>query len=132
MHATLKPRLNIVLIIIWAIIATILSCFGGTVPYFTLMIGGILGVLAGNLQLRAIRSSVASLHQANTAMDVRRVLISTLHGKRAIQLQWVGAASLVVAGIITKDPLRAPIVGYFAFMCIRDICAFPGVITLNQ
>jgi hypothetical protein len=132
MHATLKPGPNIAFIAIWAIVATILSFFGGTVPYIALIIGGILGALTGNLQLRAMRSSVALFRQANSAMEVRRALVSTSPGKRAIQLQWAGAAILICIGIITKDPLRTPLVGYFAFMCIRDICAVPGVIKLNQ
>jgi hypothetical protein len=132
MHATLKPRLNITLMAIWAAIAAILSCFGGTVPYITLIFGGLLGALTGNLQLHAMRSSPAMFQQAKNAVDVRHALASTSSGKRSIQLQWAGAAILIGIGLITKDPLRTPIVGYFAFMCIRDVCAFPGIIILNR
>lgn len=132
MHATLRPWPNIVLIAICALVAVLLSCIDGTVPYIALVIGVPFGLLVGGLQLRAMRSSVAVFQQANNAMDVRRALVSTLPGKRAIQIQWAGAAILVGAGIISKDLLRTPIVGYFAFMCVRDICALPGVITLNR
>jgi hypothetical protein len=127
MYTTLKPRTNMALVFVSAGVAVTALLFTRPVPVTPALIGALLGGLAGVLQSRSMRAAPSTFQQAQTAMDVRRALTSTVPGKRAIQVQWVGAFILLGAGLWIGNPLGGWVTGYALLMCARDLVALRAV-----
>jgi len=132
MHATLRPSVNVGLIVLCAMASAMLSLIGGVLPTWSLLAGAIFGVAVGILQVRSLRLSAAAFRATTSMGDVRQVLASSKPGQTAVRLQWVGAAALVATALLTPTPFRAFAAGYFFLMCIRDAIALPEVIALGR
>jgi hypothetical protein len=117
MYTTLKPRTNMALVFVSAGVAVTALLFTRPVPVTPALIG----------QSRSMRAAPSTFQQAQTAMDVRRALTSTVPGKRAIQVQWVGAFILLGAGLWIGNPLGGWVTGYALLMCARDLVALRAV-----
>jgi hypothetical protein len=57
------------------------TLFAPTIPWLLLGVGALLGVLAGLIQLRALRESMSSLLAAKSAVGVRRALSGSRYGR---------------------------------------------------
>jgi hypothetical protein len=130
MHATLKPRTNLTLIALSAVLAGAALLFTRPIPVLPALIGSLLGGTVGGLQRRSIANARAAFHEAKTAMDVRRALMSTVPGKQAILLQWAGAFVLLATGLWIGNPLGGGVGGYAMLMCVRDLAALNAVFGL--
>ena len=92
MHASLRPRNNRSLIVVWAIAVTALACFT-THPWILVTVGASLGAIAGVLQAAAVRASTEAFLATKTALDVRRAFQTSRPGRLSIQVVWASLTS---------------------------------------
>lgn len=96
MHATLKPKTNVILLVLWGALAVLLAASLSPVPWFLFGLSALLGGAAGLVQARSLRSAGAEFVAANSLMGVRKALSSSPWGKRYIILFWCSQALLLV------------------------------------
>jgi hypothetical protein len=132
MHATLRLLPNLGMMAAWLVVAIAAWIMSQPAPLVPVVLGAGFGVVIGFLQARSIRSSARAFQGAATAVDVRRALTSTAHGRRAIQVQWAGALLLLVAAVLIRNPLGGFVAGYAAFMFARDLVSLNEVIALRR
>ncbi len=124
MHSSLKLPTNV--IIIGAI-----SILSHPFPAIPLIAGAVFGLAAGFMQNQSIAIARNAFWSAETAMEVRRVLTSTIPGKRAIQIQWLSFPLLVVSAVWIRNPLGG-LAGFGNFMCIRNLITLKAVMGLSD
>jgi hypothetical protein len=125
-HASLSPKMNLLLICIWAIV--VVSGFWIIQPRlpFTLAIaGGLLGSLAGVMQHLGISHDPKEFVAASSLMGVRRALTSTPWGRKYIAwLYFSKVALILIAFLLIRGPLYQVVLGYlaayFSLMLVRD------------
>jgi hypothetical protein len=132
MHTTLKPRTNLALIVVSALLGAAALSFTRPLPLTPAAIGAFIGGVVGFLQSRSIGDARDAFRRAGTAMDVRRTLMSSTSGKLGIQIQWLGAVVLVAGAIWIGNPLGGFIAGYAFLMAARDIVALSAVVRLER
>lgn len=132
MHATLSPRTNIMAIAVSASVAFIALMLSRPIPLVPEAAGAGVGILVGIFQGRGLRRSADRLLHVETALDIRRVLMSTPSGKASIYLQWAGAFLVLYLSFWVGSPVGGAFGGYAALMCVRDLTAFPAVISLGS
>jgi hypothetical protein len=92
--------------------------------------GALLGTLAGVLQYKALGRDPLAFAQAVTAMDVRRALTASPQGRASVRLTWINGVVLLLVSLHFRRPVfvfAAWFSGYFSFMLVRDLIAFPGL-----
>ena len=130
MHTSLRPRSNIILIFIWAIIITAAIIIVRPIPWILLFVGVVLGACAGTIQLKAIRQASALLTKSETLLDVRRALISSKIGQIYIYVFWSSMTILIILSfILLRDRIFIGILfGYSAFASMRELLTLRGTI----
>lgn len=131
MHSSLKLQTNIIIIIACALVAVAISVLTHPFPTIPLIAGVIFGFAAGRMQGHSIAVAYEAFKSAETAMAVRRAIMSTPSGRRAIQMQWILFPILVGAALWKHNPFGL-IAGFAIFMCVRDLAALKAVIGLTQ
>ena len=127
-HFTLNRRVNLALIVVWGLGASLLTILAQPRPVLTVVIGAVSGLVAGLLQRGSVKSSPHLFAQAQSALAVRRAFMSNVQGKLSIALLWATALTLVGVAFAGRGvPLFAFGAGYFSFMFLREITTF-GVI----
>lgn len=134
MHTSLSPKTNIRLIILWAVVSVATFLFVSPTPWFFLALGGVLGAVAGFIQLRALREASAQLLQAVTMMDVRRVLRSSRWGRLYLWGFWLSMVLLFVLAffLLHSRAIIGLIAGYTAFALIRELLNLRGTFELQH
>jgi hypothetical protein len=92
-HASLRPRVNVVLMATCGVAAIGLSLVAQRLPTVTLLVGAAAGAAVGRSQRRSLREAAVAFRGADTALEVRRVLASTRSGKIGLWIQWGGVAA---------------------------------------
>lgn len=134
MHATLKPKTNVILLILWGALAVLLAASLSPVPWFLFGLSALLGGTAGLVQARSLRSAEAELVAANSLMGVRNALSSSPWGKRYIILFWCSQAILLVLSVwkfSEGTPLLFPAL-YFGFAFVRELVSLPATFELKS
>jgi hypothetical protein len=132
MHPTLKTRVSVELIVLWALGAGSVCLVSRRTPIVPMIFGTVSGVAVGVLQGRSIRGSASLFLNAGTGLAVRRALISTEDGRRAVQLQWVGTLILLAIAVGTGNPFGGLLAGFAMFACARDLVALHALVRLNR
>ncbi len=131
MHSTLTTRTNAILVVAWGAIAVDAVVMTNPRPIVPLVMGCACGVGVGVLQAKAITRAAGRLRQVETAMEVRRTLVSSESGKWAIRGQWICAGALLLLAMLQGSAVGGFVAGYTAFMCIRELTSLGAVIRLN-
>lgn len=125
-HATLRPVTNVVLTIVWLLLATYAWWASPTRPLGFLAAGAIAGVLAGGLQRAALRIAAPQFREASTALEVRRVLRGTKPGTAYLYLFWVFQVCAVIVPLFLRigtgeiGSAFGPVVAYASFAFCRE------------
>jgi hypothetical protein len=131
MHGSLSRKTNRVIIAGSASVAVVLALLISQRSLIVFCgIGAGLGAVGGVLQARALSSHPAEFAKTETALDVRRALLASRDGERAIRLGWTCAFLLFVASFLLGGDLLAParwLTGYLVFMAVRDAAAYPAL-----
>jgi hypothetical protein len=130
MYSTLHPKNNRILIACWAAVVAVLLLVTSGSAAFPCMFGATFGAWAGLLQRKALRRDAELFRAADTAWDVRRAMVASPEGKRAITLGWMSAAMLLVIAADSNSLLfvvAKVFAGYFSFVLLRDVVAYPAL-----
>ena len=134
MHKSLMPRANIVLALLWASSFAIALSFTWQQAFPLVFVSFVAGVVAGFLQGTALSAFAAQFRGASTAIEVRRILVSSWHGKIAVVLLWVtsiGAFAWVFI-LDTNNPFIIWAAAYASFALERELFALPAVFRLAK
>jgi hypothetical protein len=134
MHASLRPRTNMKLLVIWGVGAVAIAFVVSPPPWLFLGVGFALGACAGAVQLRSLRESSASLLSTRTAMDVRRVLSSSGTGRLYLYAFWGSMALMfgLAFYLLRERALAGLIAGYTAFAFARELLTLRGTFELRR
>ena len=132
MHPTLKPRTNLVLLVVWLTLLSMSLAFSQSKSLTVVCCGVVIGAIAGLLQFRAITTSAQQLISATTALQVRKALWENILGKLSIYLLWFYATALfgIVLGSQVENPLINLVAGYSAFALVREAVTLPALLKL--
>jgi hypothetical protein len=122
-HASLSPKPNIVLLVVWTAGAVAVSLFAPVLPLILLAMGAIFGATLGLMQRRALRESRIALIASQSAMDVRRALAGTGAGRAYLYGLW-GAVFLIFVAAYTLPAGGkhfGSFAGYFALAAVREL-----------
>ena len=128
MHPSLTPTGNVLLAVLWAIVAAVLVfIFPEFMP--VAVVGLLFGVVAGVLQGRALDTHPEAFAEAADTRHVRNAFLSTRSGKAAIVVQWCSVAVILAMSLIFSRQryFICAIAGYVSFMFVRELVAFPSV-----
>jgi hypothetical protein len=133
-HSTLKPTTNIVIILLWGIIAGFAAYNSRPYSYIVVFVGLILGVFGGIMQSFALSESREAFLNTSSLLDVRRKLKNTKWGKRYIPFLWIGNLAMVAIVVLTgKGNLVIEIMaGYFSLMFVREIITLRATFKLAE
>ena len=133
MHTTLLPKTNLRLLAVWLAISLCVGVIANPIPWLLFAIGGVLGAVAGLLQLRALRQSHRQLVVASTALEVRRAMAATQAGRAYLICFWFQAVVVTIASILLYRAqfMLAWAAGYSAFAAVREALTIRGTIELN-
>ena len=134
MHASLSPKLNVMLLPAWIAGAVAVSLIAPAVPSVLLALGAVLGAALGMLQLRALRESRVALIASQSAMDVRRALAATGSGRAYLYALW-GSVPLVLVAAYALPPGGAhfgAIAGYCALTAVRELITLRETFVLQS
>lgn len=132
MHGTLKPKVNLVLLVIWLAVLSISFAASQPKPVVVLFVSFFAGAVAGALQFKAVLATSPQLLAAKTAVQVRQALRSNVWGSYSIYVLW-GFAALLLAlafGGKAANPLLTFTIGYSAFALVREAVALPALVKL--
>lgn len=135
MHASLTPKANVRLIALWATIALLVAVFLAQAQLWLLfVIGSLLGIVAGLMQLRAINESSEELVAADSAMAVRRALKRSGWGKAYLVCFWLSSIGIVVVAIVVlkSEMFSGWLAGYSSYAFARELVALPGTFALAR
>ena len=136
MHTSLTTRTNVILSILWFAIAAAISILSSESMWAPIAVGAYLGILAGALQLRALRESAATLVLATSALEVRRALRTSRTGRWYIYVLWLSVLTIIVfATWAFRGRVGGPsgmIAGAAAFAFVRELISLPGVAALEK
>jgi hypothetical protein len=134
MHASLRPKTNIMLLVIWGAAGVSIAWGASPRPWLFFGLGIALGVCAGVIQLRSLRESAASLLTTRTAMDVRRVLTSSRNGRFYLFALWGSIAVLFALAyyLLRGRAFVGLLAGYAAFAFMRELVTLRGSYELHR
>ena len=132
-HLTLSVRTSVIVALASGLVSIGLAVGAWPRAASVLVVGIVCGAIVGLLQARAIKQAPDTFASAATALAVRAALMATPAGKLAIWLQWLTILPLFAAWFSAgAKPAFAPIAGYAAFMCLREIASLPGLLALRH
>ena len=134
MHKSLTLRANIVLALLWASSFALALSFTWQQAFPLVFISFAIGVVAGLLQGHALSALTAQFREASTAIEVRRILVSSWHGKVAVALLWVTAIGAFAWAFTlgTNNPFIIWVAAYASFALARELFALPAVFRLAK
>ncbi len=134
MHSSLKPKTNIVLLVVWAALAAVTGAALTPASIVILGVGAFLGCVAGLVQYRALKMAGPTLVDANSLIQVRKALASSLWGKGYLYLFWGSVAVLLALGLwkFEKEILLVFLAGYSAMAFTRELVTLPAVFSLRS
>lgn len=136
MHPSLTTKTNVALSILWFAVAAAISMLNSQSMWAPVAVGAFLGILAGALQLRALRESAASLVLATSALEVRRALRTSRAGRLYTYFLWLSIfTSMAFSAFWFRGTSAVPsgmIVGAAAFAFVRELISLPGVAVLEK
>ena len=93
-----------------------------------------LGILAGASQTRALAANREAFRSSQTALEVRRALVSTRAGKLSVVLLWgTGILALVWAiAVRPSNPVVVWLAGQASFSLARECCSLPALVRLAK
>jgi hypothetical protein len=137
-HASLSPRTNLLLVIIWAAaVVSLLLMIQPRLPFTMVLAGGLLGAVAGVLQHLSISQSPGGFITASSLMGVRRAFTSTPWGRKYIAwLYFCKLTIFVIAFVLIRGPLYRVIFGYLvayaSLMLVRDSVTLRDIFALHR
>jgi len=132
LHTSLTLRTNLISIGAAVLVATGTAVLPGPFPKLAWILGATLGFIAGVTQASALHEVPEQFATADTAVEVRRVLMSTRAGQIAVLAQWVLLAVLLavlLSGVVT---IAGALGGYAVFVGVRDVVALKAVVDLSS
>jgi hypothetical protein len=137
-HASLSPRMNLLLIVAWAAGAGLfLFVVEPHAPVALGAVGALLGAIAGMMQHLSFKQASPRFATATSLMDVRRTFTGTSWGKRYIY--WLYLSKVVLAAtafVLVRHPLLGVLFGYvaayFSLMFVREVVTFKDTMFLNR
>jgi len=134
MHPSLKPKTNIRLIVVWALIAVSVAVISSPIPWLFLGLGVVLGTCADFIQLLALCESSRSLLVSETAMDVRRALSSSRWGRRYLYTLWFCVVLLFLLAFyfLRSRAVVGLFASYSAFAFMRELLTLRGTFELER
>ena len=129
MNKSLDLKANYLMVAVWLLSLAVVLYIGGADAIKTAGITSVAGILAGYLQLQALLLKPQEFKQAETAMEVRHVMLSTKQGKASIVLLWLMGIITVACIILLslEQPIAIYMAAYTAFAFTRDVVAMPGL-----
>jgi hypothetical protein len=106
MHSTLHPKNNRFLSACLTAGVVVLLLLTSGAALLTCVFGAAFGAWAGVLQNKALRRDAEQFRAADTAWDLRRVMVASKEGKRAITLGWISAGLLFIPAAFGFDASR--------------------------
>jgi hypothetical protein len=133
MHYTLTPRGNAALMALMAIVLLICFLSGEGPALFILVVFIVAGAFAGFLQNIALRRHTSQFQSANSALQVRAVLVSSVPGKISVVLLWaVGLALILMLFYGGQYATIQTVAGSYAvFSLVREGVAFQALFLLR-
>jgi hypothetical protein len=133
-HWSLDPKKSLALAALWAVLAALLAWAARPFPLVQLEVGALAGVVVGALQRRSLAEAPDLYRAAATGAQVRRAMVSTRSGKRAVGMQWVAALILLGVAMISlhgagghaRNPAFGLLSGYLLLMTARDLLSASG------
>ena len=125
-HSSLSPRTNVLLIICWALVASVLLFAVPDSARIVLAAAGMIaGAIGGALQHRSFREAAPSFVAASSLMDIRRAMTATKPGRLYIKFLYLSKAVLIVLALTTCGPISINTVfgylaAYFVHMFVRE------------
>jgi hypothetical protein len=134
MHFTLTPRFNLLLLFAYCVVLVGVIALAGTKFLPTLGTSILLGAVLGYVQHRAAQATSQELAGAETAMDVRRALLTVAWGRRYVQLLWAGFVVIFLVALITTGRafLACWIGGHAGLWLVRDAITYPDIVKLSR
>jgi hypothetical protein len=134
MHATLTPKANIRMIVVFAGALAVLVFLSPGPLWFFIVCGAVLGAIGGLLQLQALRHSSPEFIHADTALQVRRVLASSHWGKAYLVVFWLSGLLFLALAIITwkQQFIFGWLAAFLTFGIFRDCTALVAVFELQK
>lgn len=120
-HATLRPGVNIALILVWGSLAFFMTIMSNPRPLAIVPLGAALGLILGFMQSKGLREAGDSICEARTAMEVRSHLKKASWGRKYIYGLWLSGLVVVAISVSTSAAPLSLIAGYFAFMFVREL-----------
>jgi len=122
-----------VFIILWSSVIVISLFISQPKPFITILVGSLFGVPCGILQRQSLSENTDGLLTTDTALTVREVNANSKSGKRAIQLQWLGAGTIFILSAIQRaNPILSALSGYCALMLFRDVITLKMVMHMDN
>ena len=126
-HTSLSPTTNMILIVVWGLVAGVLSYFLDSHVAVTMALAGcVLGAAGGIMQHLGLKEATGRLLDASSLLEIRGALMGTKWGKRFIY--WIYFTKVVLAilafAMIRSFSIQAIFsyaVGYMCFMFVREI-----------
>ena len=134
MHSSLKPKTNIVLLVVWATLAVVSGAALTPSSMVILGVGAFLGCVVGLVQYRAMKLAGPTLIEANSLIQVRKALASSPWGKGYLYLFWSSVVVLLALGLwkFEKEILLVFLAGYSALALMRELVTLPAVFSLRS
>lgn len=132
--STLRIKTNIILIIIWGIIAGFLTYinFPKSLPYA--FMGTVFGVIGGVMQFKGLRAGIDNITIAVTMIDVRVKFKETMWGKRYFTFHWISAIVMLTSAIMyyKVNPIIPFLTAYVCFMLLRELITLSAIIEISK
>jgi hypothetical protein len=134
MHSSLKPKTNIVLLVVWATLAVVTGAASTPTSMVILGVGAFLGCVVGLVQHRALKLAGPELVKANSLIEVRKALSFSLWGKSYLYLFWSSVVVLLALGLwkFEKEILFVFLAGYSALAFTRELVTLPAIFSLRS
>jgi hypothetical protein len=134
MNASLKPKWNIAMLMLWAIAAALSARSASSIPWVSLASGALLGGVAGMIQARILVASKSAFIAATSLLEVRKVLEASTSGKTYFMLFWGSQILLLLLAIwlYQPDAVWAFAASYCAYAFARELATLPATFLLSR
>jgi hypothetical protein len=116
--------------------AALLACFltGNGPSLAILAVFMVAGAFAGLLQNIALRRHATQFQSANSALQVRAALVSSVPGKASVALLWLSGLSLILLLVNggQHSTIQTIVGAYATFSFVHEAAAFPALFVLGS
>ena len=131
LHSSLTVRAHLITIGSAALVATGTAILPGPFPVLAWSVSATFGLAAGVAQAATFHAVPEQFATADTAVDVRRVLMSTQAGRAAVLAQWILMATLIALALSGTTTIAGALGGYAVFVGVRDVVSLKAVADLS-